>query len=233
MDSLKRLITANIEHFPNFDYYIPIIEKAERNQEPHPDISIECCLSLIQGISKTIILKLDKTADFQKLEGDQNESRVHHQFKRATELLKEHDTVYETAFTGSCSGLVSVLANLRNARGDISHGRAVPKHLQSDIELARLIMEITDSLLRYTLASFFAIDLEKQARKIGELEKQVQEEERLKKYEGYPDFNDLLDEDYPLDGKLLYSQALYSLYYEDYEIRLQTFLDDQELLEQE
>ncbi|WP_392477309.1 hypothetical protein [Nostoc sp. C110] len=27
-----------------------------------------------------------------------------------------------------------------------------------------------------------------------------------------------------MDGKLLYSQALYELYYEDYEIRLQTFL---------
>lgn len=96
MDSLKSLSTRNLEEFPCFDYYIPIIEKAERNQEPHPDIAIECCLSLIQGISKTIILNLDKKADPQKLENDKNECRVHNQFKRSAEFLKANDTIYET-----------------------------------------------------------------------------------------------------------------------------------------
>ena len=230
MNSLKSLITRNLDQFPDFEYYIPIIEKAERNQEPHPDIAIECCLSLIQGISKTIILKLDKKAEPGKLENDNNESRVHHQFKRAAELLKVNDDIYETAFTGSCSGLTSTLANLRNARGDISHGRAVPKILQSDIELARLIMEITDSLLRYTLGSFFAIDLDKKAK---ELERIAQEEEDLIKYEDNQEFNDSLDEQYPYEGKLLYSQALYTLYYEDYAIQLQDFLDEQEPLDEE
>ncbi|MEO1672984.1 MAG: hypothetical protein AAFR77_19770, partial [Cyanobacteria bacterium J06631_2] len=56
---------------------------------------------------------------------------------------------------------------------------------------------------------------------------------RFSRYEDNPEFNDLLDEEYPLDGKLLYSQALYTLYYEDYEIRLQTYLDEQGLLEEE
>jgi hypothetical protein len=233
MDSLNGLISRNLDKFPQFEYYIPIIEKAERNLEPHPDIAIECCLSLIQGISKTIILNLDKTADPQKLDKDNNECRVHNQFKRAAELLKANDTIYETAFTGSCSGLASKIADLRNARGDISHGRAVPKILQSDMELARLVMEITDSLLRYTLASFFAINLEKQAKELEEMEKHIQEEEaNLIKYKDNPEFNDLLDEEYRLDGKLLYSQALYELYYEDYEIRLQTFLDEQALLDE-
>ena len=135
--------------------------------------------------------------------------------------------------TGTCSGLASTIANLRNARGDISHGRAVPKVLQSDVELARLVMEITNSLLRYTLASFFVIDLEKQAKEIEEEERQSAQEEDLIKYEANPEFNDLLDEEYPYEGKLLYSQALYELYYEDYEIRLQTHLDEQKLLEEE
>jgi len=231
MDSLKSLITRCLAQFPDFEYYIPIIEKAERNQEPHPDIAIECCLSLIQGISKTIILKLDKIADPDKLEEDRHESRVHHQFKRAAELLKENNDIYETAFTGSCSRLASNLASLRNARGDISHGRAVPKTLQSDIELARLIMEITDSLLRYTLGSFFAIDLDKKAKEVEAIEKIAQEEEDLIKYKDNPEFNDLLDEEYPYGDKLLYSQALYELYYEDYEIRLKTFFYEQEFLE--
>ena len=94
-------------------------------------------------------------------------------------------------------------------------------------------MEITNSLLRYTLASFFVIDLEKQAKEIEEEERQSAQEEDLIKYEANPEFNDLLDEEYPYEGKLLYSQALYELYYEDYEIRLQTHLDEQKLLEEE
>ena len=226
MDSLKSLITRNLYRFPDFKYYIPIIEKAERNQEPHPDIAIECCLSLIQGVSKTIILKLDETATIHELENNNSESRAHKQFKRAAELIKQNDDIYETAFTGTCSGLASKIADLRNARGDISHGRAVPKALQSDIELARLVMEITNSLLRYTLASFFVIDIKEQAQ-------EIEEEEDLIRYDDNPEFNDLLDEEYPYEGKLLYSQALYELYYEDYEIRLQTYLDEQEFSEEE
>lgn len=58
-------------------------------------------------------------------------------------------------------------------------------------------------------------------------------EEFFIEYEKYPDFNDLLDEEYPYDGKLLYSQALYKLYYEDYEIQLKAFLYEQETLEEE
>jgi hypothetical protein len=45
--------------------------------------------------------------------------------------------------------------------------------------------------------------------------------------------NDLLDEEYPYDGKLLYRQALYRMYYEDYEIQLKSFLDEQEPLDEE
>ncbi|WP_019488012.1 hypothetical protein [Kamptonema formosum] len=58
------------------------------------------------------------------------------------------------------------------------------------------------------------------------------EEDRIR-YEESPEFNEFLDEEYPLDGKLLYSQALYTLYYEDYEIRLQVFLDEQAMLNEE
>ncbi|MEM7555722.1 MAG: DUF5615 family PIN-like protein [Cyanobacteria bacterium P01_A01_bin.84] len=113
----------------------------------------------------------------------------------------------------------------------ISHGREVPKLLKSDINLSRLIVEVTESLLRYTLASFFILDLEKKTQEFEVIE--VKEQESRIRYEENPEFNDLLDEEYPLDGKLLYSQALYTLYYEDYEIRLQTFLDEQAMLNEE
>ncbi len=218
MDSLKSLITGNLEEFPDFEYYIVLVEKAERNQEPYPDIAIECCLSLIQGISKSIILRLDSKANKDDLE----RGRVSNQFKQAAKLVKINDDLFEESFVCQCLNLAKAVGELRNARGDISHGRAVPKILQSDIELARLIMEITDSLLRYTLGSFFAIDLDKKAK---ELERISQEKDNLTKYVDNQEFNEFLDEEYPYEGKLLYSQALYELYYEDYTIQLQSFLD--------
>lgn len=219
MDSLKSLIIRNLDQFPDFEYYIPIIEEAERNQQPHPDIAIECCLSLIQGISKTIILFLDPKEDKRALE----KGSVVQQFKNATKLIQINNDVHEHLFPCQCATLAKAIGELRNARGDISHGRAVPKIVQSDLELSRLVMEITESLLRYTLASFFAIALEELA----------QQEEVIIRYEDNPEFNDSLDELYPYEGKLLYSQALYQLYYEDYEIQLQAFLDEQEILNEE
>ncbi len=44
-------------------------------------------------------------------------------------------------------------------------------------------------------------------------------------YDQHPKFNEELDGQYPLDGKLLYSVALYRLYYEDYVIELENYLD--------
>ena len=156
-------------------------------------------------------------------------------FKEAIKLLSREGDILEIDFIRACETLINKISNFRNDRGDISHGREVPKTLCSDLNLSRLIIEITESLLRYTLASFFVIDLEKKAKEFEE--KQVQEEEEKKndqiKYEANPAFKDFLDEEYPLDGKLLYSQALHALYYEDYEIRLQNFLYEQGLLEDE
>lgn len=222
MNSLKNLIARNIEDFPDFEYYTPIIGKVERNQEPHPDISIECCLPLFQGISKSIILRLDSNVNKDELEN----RKVSHQFKQAAKLIKINNDVFEDLFVNQCSNLAKSIGELRNARGDISHGRAVPKVLQSDIGLARLVMEITDSLLRYTLCCFFAIDLDKKAKEIEELQRIEQDEESLIRYEDNPEFNNFIDEEYPYYGKLLYSEALYKLVYEDYAIQLQEFIDE-------
>ncbi|MFB2895192.1 hypothetical protein ACE1CI_19970 [Aerosakkonemataceae cyanobacterium BLCC-F50] len=338
MDSLKELIIKNKEKFPEFEYYIPIIEIAERNQEEHPDIAIECCNSLVQGISKTIIFSilssfitsisklpkvdikkliknesvhiqfstalsiLEKDIDdsvffnlienaFQSLQNKkpnnneinkigsifreaikisqekrmdgeelqfliaceklifdektlffeliQNASFSLNQkpnsedanFKQAIKLLYDHGDILEIDFIRACQTLINKISNFRNDRGDISHGREVPKLLKSDINLSRLIVEITESLLRYTLASFFILDLEKKAQEFEVTE--VKEKEIIIGYGDNPEFNDFLDEEYPLDGKLLYSEALYNLYYEDYEIRLQAFLDEQAMLNEE
>ena len=338
MDSLQDLIVRNRDKFPEFEYYLPIIEKAKQNQEDHPDITIECCNSLIQGISKTIIFsslssflrslnrlprvdmqKLIKNESVhvqfstalnilekgiedsvffeliekafnslrskqpnesdsnriklvfneaikisaeQKLEGDEikflmscgellndqktsffalvqnaslslNRKSVSDDatFKEAIKVLSNHGDILEIDFIKACQTLINKISNFRNDRGDISHGREVPKTLRSDVNLSRLIIEMTESLLRYTLAAFFIVDLERKAREFETSE--IQKEEVKISYKKETKFNNLLDEKYPLDGKMIYSQALYELYYEDYAIQFQAFLDEQELLDQE
>lgn len=210
MQSLKDLIERHSSEESDFRYYIPIVEKAERNEIDHPDICIECCASLFQGISKSIVYRLDATCDRKVFEN----LNLQRQVKSAFSCLKEHDDVLEEAFAVAAENLSRIAGEVRNARGDISHGRATPKELQSDRSLSRLVLNISEAVLRYMLASYFAIK---------------PEVEPIIEYEANPDFNASLDNDYPLEGKPLYSLALYQQFYEDYRVRLATFLDEKEL----
>lgn len=209
MQSVKELIERYAGQNAEFLYYIPIIEKAERNEIDHPDIAIECCSALFQGISKSIVHRLDPTCDRQAFEDE----TLPQQVKAALRCLRENDDAFEDMFVRNCETLARNIGTLRSARGDISHGRAVPKELQSDRSLARLVLNFSEALLRYILASFFAL--------------QQQAEEEIA-YDANPDFNDSLDEQYDLGGKPLYSLALYQQYREDYLIRLEAYRDEQE-----
>lgn len=211
MQTVKDLIQRYSSSHSEFLYYVPIIEKAERNEIEHPDIAIECCNSLFQGISKTIVHKLDPNCDKKKFE----EEHLPTQVRKALSCLKVNDDVLEDDFVRRGVSLALAIGTLRNTRGDISHGRAVPKELQSDRSLSRLVLNMSAALLRYMLASFFALQ--------PPVEDQIS-------YDANPDFNASLDEEYPLSGKPLYSLALYQQYYEDYLIRLEDYRYEQEVL---
>ncbi|VAW31918.1 hypothetical protein MNBD_CHLOROFLEXI01-3647 [hydrothermal vent metagenome] len=93
MDGLKKLINRHLAEFPEFDYYLPIIEKAEKNEIPHPDICIECCNSLIQGTSKTIIIRLDN-GNRKELDSYKTDKLI----KRALKAIATNDNFYEEDF---------------------------------------------------------------------------------------------------------------------------------------
>jgi Abortive infection C-terminus len=230
MESLEILVKRHFKDFPDFQYYSAFAEFISTieiyHQDLHTGISLDCCNSLLQSICKTIITQIDPTVDVGTLDRGSS-GTTNSLVSKAAKLLQKNDDIYEKGFISEITKLGRCIANLRNARGDVSHGRRIPKELVNDRDLARLIREITESLSRYLISSFFSFALEKQSKEDFEIE------EDLIRYEDNPEFNDLLDEEYPLDGKLLYSQALYELYYEDYEIRLQTFLDEQALLDEE
>lgn len=224
MQRTTKLIKANQDQFPNCAYYLPLFSKARRNLTKHPDISIETCKSLLEGISKTIILGLDSSA----VSGDLDRKDVEPLVKSAARLLKANDDVIEENFINRVSGLAHSLGALRNARGDISHGKAVPKAQESGCDFARLCLQMTDAMAFYMLQSYFTV-----TKPVSTMPSVGEEEAVLLlpggiqdiAYDDNPEFNDELDAQYPLDGKLLYSAALYRLYYEDYVIALENHLD--------
>lgn len=229
MESLEALVKRHFHEFPDFQYYDAFAEFISAIENYHEDlhtgVSLDCCNSLLQSISKTIITQIDSEIEVKTLDKGSH-STTNSLVSKAATLLQKNDDVYEKGFITAITKLGRCIAELRNSRGDLSHGKCIPKELINDRDLSRLLKEITESLSRYLISSFFSLELEK-------LEEESETEEDSIRYEDNPEFNDLLDEEYPLDGKLLYSQALYTLYYEDYEIRLQTYLDEQGLLEEE
>jgi hypothetical protein len=223
----SKLIKANQAQFPACTYYLPLFAKARRNIAAHPDICIETCKALLEGIAKTIILGLDATAAREDLDKKDVEPLV----KMAGKLLRANDDIIEDHFVNRIGGLAHSLGALRNARGDISHGKAVPKIEESDRDFARLCLQMTDAVTFYMLQSFFS-------RTTPTVPPAVQEEDAEEpellpggipnvEYDDNPTFNEELDRQFPLDGKLLYSDALYRLYYEDYLIELEAYTDAQ------
>ncbi|WP_414546192.1 abortive infection family protein [Nostoc sp. CCY0012] len=230
MESLEALVKRHLKEFPDFQYYGAFAEfiSAIENyhQDLHTGVSLDCCNSLLQSICKTIITQIDPRVEGKTLNKGAK-SETNNLISETAKLLQKNDDVYERDFISKLSQIGKHINELRNARGDLSHGKHIPKELLNDQDLSRLLREITESLSRYLISSFFSFALEKQSKEDIKIE-----EDRIR-YKENPEFNDFLDEEYLLDGKLLYSQALYTLYYEDYEIRLQTFLDEQALLDEE
>jgi len=222
----SKLIQANAGQFPDCAYYLALFSQARRNAGKHPDICIETCKSLLEGISKTIILNLDSTSSSDDLDAKGVEPLV----KSAAKLLRVNDDVIEDHFINRVGGLAHALGALRNARGDISHGKAVPKLYNSSDHFARLCLQMTDAVCFYMLKSYFEASKALPADEDGG---DKPEASVLPgglpdlAYEDNPDFNEDLDQRYPLEGKLVYSDALYRLFYEDYVIELEAFRDAQ------
>jgi len=220
-----KVIVENSADHPEFSYYIPLMEKAERNLLSQPDICIEICKSLLEGVSKSIILDQVPDIDPKKLD----EKKVSPLIKWACQLLRQDDNVIEDEFARRVAAVAEFLGILRNERGDVSHGKPVPKLVKSDDKLATMIFQVSSGLLTYMLDGFFTAKrlARINAKSIAGYSDNADDDDiqDLKQfdYEHHEVFNNWLDEQFPYEGKLAYSFALYSLYYEDYLIKLEMY----------
>lgn len=208
MQLTRQTIDAYSTKFPEFQYYHKILDKIDENAVEMPDVSIESCKSLVEGISKTILIKLKVPYS----EKDRNADTPRDLWKKVLDNLPV-STSYDSEFVSRTCALVTRITEIRNKRGDISHGRPSPKEIESDVRLSGFIAQVTDSLVSYLLETYFSLDL-------SYLEKI--------NYEDEIEFNQSLDDIYPIDGVISYSKALYDQDQVSYEEQLLNYKSQRE-----
>ncbi len=205
-DILKALET---QYF-NIEYYHTIVGKIEEHVISNPDIAIESCKALFEGLGKFIILNIDKSISF----GIVDNFKYKRAITKAVELLETKDPEFESDFSKKLLDVLDMIGNIRNDRGDISHGRLSPKPEQSDIHFSNFVMALTDSFASYLLISFSKVSVAKEL-----------------SYDDYPDFNEKLDNDNQVGLLRSYSKALFDQDPVAYEQELQNYLDTKETAE--
>jgi len=211
MKQTKDILKALESRYTNIDYYQTIIQKIEENVESHPDICIESCKALLEGLSKFIWKQIDLSYD--ALVADKMD--FHPVVRQAMTKLADYNEDIELDFVNKVNKLIVSIGEVRNKRGDISHGKLSPKEYFSDSQFAQLVMNITDNMLYYVLHSFSKVSL------IKELE-----------YEDNPEFNEWLDNENPI-ANLSYSKALFDQDQVAYEEELENYLEDEEILSED
>lgn len=205
MQRVKDLILEHSHRFPEFEYHNVCVDQALAHRTNNPDITLEASKSLVEGISKSMLKYLRPYEHHRRIDGYGLKPVVN---QLITELAK-YDEHIDGDYIDQCVKLCACIGNIRNRRGDISHGHLSPKLETSTFLFAQMIMECCESIAVYLLGTFYNADLS--------IEESIV-------YQENAEFNAYLDELYPLEGKPLYSLALYTQYYQDYKIRLESYL---------
>ena len=196
MQSVKSLIEENSKRYNHFLYYLTLIEKAENNVITHPDIAIESCKALIEGIAKSILKEMDQSYHSPTIDKKDLRPLV----RDALLIFAKYDADIENDIINQCIKLVECIGSFRNERGDISHGKHAPKDKSSDSRLSRLVLNITEGLIFYVLTIFYAIDLSYK--------------EKIR-YEDNAEFNEIFNLENTVE-LINYSRAIYDQDYDYY-----------------
>lgn len=206
MKQTKVILKKLEAEYSNIDYYTIIIDKIENNVNDNPDIAIESCKALLEGLSKFIWNQVDSAYDSAKADKMAFHVLVRESMNKLADLNKD----IELDFVNKVNKLIVSIGELRNRRGDISHGKLSPKEYFSDTQFAHLVVNITDNMLHYVLHCFSKVTV------VKELE-----------YEDNPEFNEKLDAENDF-GFLSYSKAFFEQDLVAYELELQDHLETTE-----
>ncbi|MCE3296021.1 MAG: hypothetical protein K0R65_1735 [Crocinitomicaceae bacterium] len=218
MEKTKAIILGNRSKHSHFEEYFKIIDIIEQHENTNPDICIESCKALIEGVSKTILVNLDSTRTKEIIDKED----LPKLFSSLSTILGEKCEDIEGDFISRFGQIVKTIGEIRNKRSDISHGRMAPKFVYSSAKFSSTVKQMTDSILEYILTHYFSLEF-------------PAEESNLKYYlEDLEDYNNWLDEsvDFPIK-KARYSKVLYDTDYDEYETRYyDDFLKEKEVGEE-
>ncbi|WP_161598249.1 type I restriction endonuclease subunit R, EcoR124 family [Maribacter flavus] len=203
MEKTRAMISANAEKHSHFEEYFKIIEIIEEHTLINPDVCIESCKALVEGISKTILINLDNTKTTENIDKDD----LPKLFKDAMRILSDECEDLDGDFAARFSAIIQVIGEIRNKRSDISHGRMAPKFIFSSSKLASTVVNMTDSMLEYILEHYFSLNHTSDSAL----------DYASKKMKAY---NDWLDEsvEFPIK-KARFSKLLFENDYDEYENR--------------
>ncbi|MFA7319582.1 MAG: abortive infection family protein [Parcubacteria group bacterium] len=192
MKLLEDFILNNLKDYPEWaEYNDVILDFISSHKQKRPDMCVEGCKSLIEGISKFIYFNLDINNRNLAEWKDYNFAQ---KFKKAIGVLSLNG--YENEFIERNNSLVHKLGEIRNERCDVSHGQAYPKDSYSDEDFAKFIVSWTEGLCYFLLSSYVSL-------------KQKQREDEVSyTREQFNEFDNYLDSLYPDIKYITYSKAL-------------------------
>jgi hypothetical protein len=229
MELTKQSILNHSRLIPGIEGYLILIDKIEKNKSIYPDIAIETCKSLLEGLclkglsllsdkyinSKSLKtkckndLKILTNTAFDEVYTDYVESQVHESLANMLIDISVTQKIKDNAKRRVRKQAIEAIAKvsaIRNERGDISHGRDYPKVQESSIALSKSISSITDGICSFMIeqiAEKYLLKLKTQNRLI---------------YHDLTDFNDWLDEMHHVSSiKVDFSKILYKNAYDKYE----------------
>lgn len=131
-------IRENIGYIPSFSAYERQVSLIEESVENNPDLCVEACKSLIEGICKTILT--NKGVDYSKYDKFQVLVKV-----TIENMLTESDSYRDdlSEIARRISAVAQKISEIRDSAGFASHGQDV-EHVSISYSLALLTSRITD-----------------------------------------------------------------------------------------
>lgn len=240
MDLTKKTIANYKAKIDGLEEYLIVVKEIEDNKILNPDISIDSCKSLIEGLCKKALSlihddyannksfrkqceKFDKLLEhtFQKVFKESFEvdllksfATILYQKNKTNDLLKKSFELTKVNTTSA----VNAIVKLRDTRGDISHGRIYPKLTRTSPHLLNTVVGITDSICSFLITEMCLRYFEK-------LEHEIKVNE-LKDYRSNSEYNHWLNES--LDFEFPIKTTSYSrvLYENDFDMYQEIYYDE-------
>ena len=210
MKLTKEAVNEATNQIDGIEAYYLLINNIEENIESNPDIAIEVCKSLIEGLCKKALeLLSEEYKTDKKLINDCNHklptlslTAFNHVFHEAFEsklYYGLYSLIYDEVrlrtiidsskkrIYNNVNDTLQQINRVRGDRGDLCHGRSYPKSIESSVYFANSIVSITDGICSYIIYNI--------------LENVKEKSEQIYGYSDLEDYNKWLDEsvkDFPI-----------------------------------